>query len=118
MSANPNEDIRAIGHKIGMLRQNTGYSQEKLAELVGLSKTALGNIERGQSVPKTETIICVCQALNVSPNEVFPAYLSENNLDCEMAALVKKAGTLSPSQKKQFIAMMNVVYSGIKNPES
>ena len=117
MSASTDKDIKSVGQKIAIKRMDAGLSQEKLSEMVGISKTALGKIERGESAPKADTLISVCRELHATPNEILPDYLSANaGFDPEMLRMMEKVQSLSPSQKKQFYAMMDVVFSGIKNP--
>lgn len=119
MNGSIDADVRLVGQRIAVRRIDAGYSQEKFAEMVGISKTALGKIERGDSAPKTETLISVCRELHASPNELLPDDLSqENGLDPEMLQMAAKVDNLSPFQKKQFYAMMKVVLAGIKNPDS
>ena len=119
MNGSIDADVRLIGQRIAVRRIDAGYSQEKFAEKVGISKTALGKIERGDSAPKTETLISVCRGLRASPNELLPDDLSQgNDLDPEMLQMAAKVDNLSPFQKKQFYAMMKVVLAGIKNPDS
>lgn len=118
MYSSVGEDIRTLGQNIAIKRMDAGYSQEKFSEMVGISKTALGKIERGESAPRSDTVISVCRELHAEPNELFPMELSANTgLDPEMEAMATAVRTLSPTQKKQFYAMMKVVFSGIKNPE-
>ena len=119
MNGSVEADIRLVGRRIAVRRMDSGYSQEKFAEMVGISKTALGKIERGDSAPKADTLISVCRELHACPNELLPDDLSQGAcLDPEMLRLAAKVDNLSPFQKKQFYAMMNVVLAGIKNPES
>ena len=46
----------ALGERIKECRQNTGLSQEKVAELVGVSRQAVTKWEMNQSAPNTENL--------------------------------------------------------------
>ena len=119
MNGSADADIRLVGQKIAVRRMDAGYSQEKFAEMVGISKTALGKIERGGSTPKADTLISICRELRTSPNELLPDDLSQGDTaDPEMRRMLAKVTALSPEQKRQFYTMMNVVLAGIKNPDS
>jgi len=52
--------MSAIAAKFGSVirgfRESRGLSQEGLAELAGLSRSFLGEIERGDAVPSIETL--------------------------------------------------------------
>ena len=66
-----NDKISAkIGLKIVLERTKRRLSQEKLAELSDLSKTALGAIERGTSSPSIETLDRIASALEIELSEL------------------------------------------------
>lgn len=46
----------ALAERIRTCRQNAGMSQEKVAELTGVSRQAVGKWEAGQSAPNTENL--------------------------------------------------------------
>ena len=111
-------DLQIIGQNIGMKRVNAGYSQEQLAEIVGISKNALGRIERGESVPRADTLISVCRELKTTPNEIYPDYLSEeDHKDDQISEMMKMVQRLSENQKRQFFMMMKVIFNGIVHTE-
>ena len=57
-------DLKAIGTRIKEAREAKGFTQEQLAEIVGLSSTHMSVIERGVKAPKLETFIKIANALN------------------------------------------------------
>ena len=117
MSVSVENDVRVVGQNIAVKRLDAGYSQEKFSEMIGISKTALGKIERGESAPRTDTLISACRELRASPNEIMPEYLSRRDeIDPEMRQMEERVRTLSVSDKCQFYAMMNVVLNGLMNP--
>ena len=66
-----NDRISAkIGLKIVLERTKRKLSQEKLAELSDLSKTALGAIERGTSSPSIDTLDRIASALEIELSEL------------------------------------------------
>lgn len=66
-----NDKISAkIGLKIVLERTKRRLSQEKLAELSDLSKTALGAIERGTSSPSIDTLDRIASALEIELSEL------------------------------------------------
>src|SRR5262245_14534612 len=63
-----------IAANVARLRADAGLSQNDLAEAAGLSRLALGKIERGESLPRPETLFDLARALRVSVAElVTPA---------------------------------------------
>lgn len=58
--------ILKIGLKIKLERAKRKLSQEKLAELADLSKTHVGDIERGTTIPTIETLNRIANALDIT----------------------------------------------------
>ena len=60
-----------FGLKLKMERTKKSLSQEKLAELAGISATSIGAIERGTSVPSLDTIAALAKALGMEITELI-----------------------------------------------
>lgn len=52
--------------KLQNLRKSQGMSQEKLAELLNVSRQAVSKWESGQGYPETEKLIKISEMFNVS----------------------------------------------------
>jgi len=55
-------------------RKKNGLSQEKLAELAGLHRTYISDLERGIRNPTITTIFTLCKALNTTPSELLKGF--------------------------------------------
>jgi transcriptional regulator with XRE-family HTH domain len=55
-------------------RKAKSISQEKLAKLTGLDRTAISLIENGKRSPTFTTILKICRALEIEPSELFSIY--------------------------------------------
>lgn len=64
-------DYIAFGQRIRRFRKQKHLTQEALAELVGISASFLGHVERGSRIASLETLMQLCRALAVSPNELL-----------------------------------------------
>ena len=53
------------------LRQQCGFSQGRLAEMVQTSRNTIGSIERGEWVPHLDLAKRIARALNSDLNTVF-----------------------------------------------
>lgn len=66
-----------LGEKIKSLRQERGYTVNKLANMAGISQSYLRDIELGNKQPTVEYLSYICGALKISLEEFF----SENSTD-------------------------------------
>lgn len=62
---------QALGARIKTLRKQRGWSQEQLAERVGISTQYVSNIERGKENPTLDLLLRLADGLAVSPTEMF-----------------------------------------------
>ena len=60
-----------FSNKLTELRKKKGYSQEELAEKLGLSRQAISKWERGESSPDLDNIIQLAKLYEISFNELF-----------------------------------------------
>ena len=60
-----------IGFRLKQLRELAGYSQERLAELMGVSKYQLQKYEKGTNMLNTEKLQRAADLLSVPVQELF-----------------------------------------------
>jgi len=68
MSENP---LKRFGERVRSLREQIGLSQEALAERVGIHRTYLGGVERGERNVCLRNIVRIAAALGVEPTDLF-----------------------------------------------
>ena len=64
-------NYRIIGLNVSECRHERRLSQEQLAERAGICQQFLSRIERGKGVPSLETVMALCDALDVEPNRLL-----------------------------------------------
>jgi transcriptional regulator with XRE-family HTH domain len=65
-------DIKKIfGKNVRIYRENSGISQERLAQTCGLHRTYIGSIERGERNISLENIQKIAAALHVKIIDLF-----------------------------------------------
>ena len=62
---------KLLGKKIKNLRVKKGLTQEKLAELIGISQRSLSGIEIGENFLTAETLDKILNVLNITADELF-----------------------------------------------
>ena len=71
-----------IGKRVRELRQKKQLSQTRLAEIVGLKRTSITNIEKGRQKILVHTLWDLAEALSVNPKDLLPVDAFETpNLD-------------------------------------
>ncbi len=109
------KEAKAVGMKVATLRLDQGISQDEFAAQIGLSRNALGSIERGEAEMKVGTLISACNSLDATPNEMLPSRLSKESTDFpELNAIAEVLKDLSPYQRSQFFTSANYLLEGIK----
>ena len=59
-----------FGRRVRKLREAKGWSQESFADEIGIHRTYIGGIERGERNPTLTTIVRIAKALGVKPSEL------------------------------------------------
>ncbi|PIS13834.1 XRE family transcriptional regulator [Candidatus Shapirobacteria bacterium CG09_land_8_20_14_0_10_47_13] len=62
---------KRFGQRIKELRKRLGLTQEDLAFKVGVDRSYMGFVERGEKNPTLKRIISISKALGVSLSELF-----------------------------------------------
>ncbi len=60
-----------FGMRLQEIRKSKGFTQEKLAEKIGVDTPHISNIERGKYFVSAETLENLANALNVQPKDLF-----------------------------------------------
>jgi transcriptional regulator with XRE-family HTH domain len=63
--------LKKLGNKIRELRASVGLSQEELAEKVGIHRTYIGSVERGERNVSIINMFYIARSLNSSLSELF-----------------------------------------------
>lgn len=64
------ERMVAFGKKMREIRKNKGISQEKLAEMAGIDRSYMGNIERGEKNITLKKVYEICDALDIDIKQI------------------------------------------------
>ena len=61
----------SIAERLQELRKQSGYSQEQVAEMLGLSRQAISKWESGQGKPEIDNIVKLTEIYNVSADYIL-----------------------------------------------
>lgn len=61
-------NYKELGGRIAKRRKVLNLTQDDVAEATGLSNNHISNIENNHSIPSIETLIKICEALDITPD--------------------------------------------------
>lgn len=65
------ELLRAVGQRVGQIRREQGWTQERLAEAIGLQSISLSRLENGSRALSLSTLGRIADALEVSLGDLL-----------------------------------------------
>ena len=64
-------NYKVLGERIREKRVQKGYTQDKLAAIIGVSNPHVSNIERGRTKVSLPTLVDICNALDTTLDELL-----------------------------------------------
>ena len=95
--------FKELGRRVKQQRKLAELTQEKLAEMAGISLSFLGHIEHGTRKASIDTLVKLCNALKISPNILLQDSLSDDLLGID--------GSLSPAKRNLLREVTNTIVS-------
>ncbi len=89
------------GERIRTLREEAGFSQNRLAEMAGISQTHLRRVELGQAGISVDHLEMICDALKITLKEFFDVDGTEAQEEIAVAA-----AKLTPKRKELLISFL------------
>ncbi len=80
-----------FGSIIRKKRKEMHLTQEKFAEMTGVTAGFIGQVERGETYPSIQIFMKMVNILNLDTNEIFnPSYYKSENNNTEFIILFQK----------------------------
>ena len=89
-----------IADRLIKLRKKNGYSQEELADKLGLSRQAVSKWERAEASPDTDNLICLAKLYGVSLDELLS---TDDDVETIVEEQVKKEEPKEETKEGVFI---------------
>lgn len=99
-------DMRAIGNKLLAIRKRTGMTQAEVAEVAGLSSRTYADIERGSVNMRVETILRICEALHITPDEILTQ--GDTQMTAQQEAILARLNACNPKDKETALRLLSV----------
>lgn len=105
-------DTRQIGNKLLAIRKKYGMTQNEVAEASGLSNRTYADIERGSVKMRVDTIIHICNALHITPDEILT--VRTNEITEQQEELFARLNACSPKDKETALKLLSVFLKSIE----
>jgi transcriptional regulator with XRE-family HTH domain len=111
-----NIDYILLGQRISQIRKSRGMTQDNLAEKSDISNNFISHIENSHSIPSLETLLKICAALEVTPNDVLIGASTETKeyLNNE---IVSKIENCNPKEKRLINGFINLLIKERQQPD-
>lgn len=105
-------DLTSIGNRLYSYRRRLGMTQAEVAEAAGLSDRTYADIERGTVNMRIETMLRICDALHITPDEV----LTEDapTVAARQEALFARLNALSQKDRETALRLLEVYLQSLE----
>ncbi len=104
-------NLHIIGNKLYEIRKRSGLTREEVAERANLSDRTYADIERGSSNMRAETLIGICNALHITPNEIFVD--TEAELDVQQEEIFNRLKECSARERETALKLIEVYLNSL-----
>ncbi|MDD7036172.1 MAG: helix-turn-helix transcriptional regulator [Firmicutes bacterium] len=94
-----------IGGKLLEYRNKSGLSQAEAAERAGISDRTYADAERGTSNMRMDTLLKICRAFNITPNDILT---EDDSSDYTEDELRNALSSCSVSEQKAALQLLGV----------
>lgn len=100
----------SFGERLKAAREEIGYTQLKLAGLIGYGSTTISEYEKGNNKPNLDVFINLCKILNQSPNYFLQddTNIKEELLNPEDKKILDKYKSLTPHDRDIVAHILNM----------
>lgn len=99
-------NMHIVGNKLYEIRKRSGLTRAEVAERANLSDRTYADIERGSSNMRAETLIGICNALHITPNEIFVDV--EAALDVQQEEMFNRLNECSARERETALKLIEV----------
>lgn len=84
MERNYQDDIVEVSNRLRFIREDAGYSQEKMAEILDVSPSTVHRVEGGKSVPQLDLIFKLADSMDIPITQILPKRYSHEDSNSEL----------------------------------
>lgn len=99
-------DFHAIGDKLLAIRRKAGLTQSQVAEAADISDRAYADIERGTVNMRIETVLRICSALHITPDEILT--VDNPSTSARQEELIERLNSRLPQERETALNLLAV----------
>ncbi len=104
-------DLKFIGNKLYEIRNKKLLSRAEVAEKSEISDRTYADIERGSTNMRIETLLKICEALNITPNDILVSDKVAEITEKDIANTIKDC---SNNEKETALKLLSVYIDSLK----
>ncbi len=105
-------DLQTIGENFYDIRRMRGMTREEVAEKADISDRTYADIERGAVNMRIETVLRICVALDITPDDIFTK-AEENQNNVAKEAVLKRLDACSKKETETALKLLSVYLDSI-----
>lgn len=104
-------DLHSIGNNLFRVRKTKGLTQAEVAEKAELSDRTYADIERGSVTMRVDSLLKICSALNITPDDVL---VSDNIIEITEQDIAETIKECSNNEKETALKLLSVYVDSLK----
>lgn len=104
-------DFHDIGNKLHSTRKRLGMTQAEVAEAAGLADRTYADIERGSVNMRIETILRICQALHITPDDILTT--EPSSLTIKQEEIWEQLSACSPQNRETALQILSIYLNSL-----
>ncbi|MCR5213950.1 MAG: helix-turn-helix domain-containing protein [Eubacterium sp.] len=106
-------DQKKIGDFLRVLRKNTGFTQEQVAEKLGISSRTISRWETGAYMPDISMLVDIAEMYDVDIREIIDGERKDENMNSEIKEVAEKMADYSTTGKNNMLKWFRLMGIGM-----
>lgn len=104
-------DLNVVGNNLYKVRKVNGLTQSEVAEKAELSDRTYADIERGNTMMRVDTLLKICNALHITPNDIL---VDDNRIEITEQDIADKIKICTNNEKETALRLLSVYVDSLK----
>lgn len=102
-------DNLVYGNFLKELRKQNKLTQEEVARMTGLEAKYISQLECGITKGTINTMLKLCEAYNVTPNEILHMFLKPDSCNVKLEKLIDNVSKMSKRDKEVIFSLAEIL---------